>query len=260
MDVLGIDIGGSGIKGTPVNIETGAFLQERFRIETPRPATPKNVADTVKKIVEHFEWEGPIGCGFPAAIKEDRVLTAANIHKSWIGKNAGKIFTKATGCPTHVVNDVDAAGLAEMTFGAGRDQKGTVIAVALGTGIGTAFFSDGTLLPNTEFGHIILRNGKEAEVYASNITRKRKELSWEDWAKRLNHFFKYMDDLLWPDMYIIGGGVVKYHMNFIELLKSRTAEIVPAKLLNHAGVIGSAMSFVYAEDHIKMMHHEDLDS
>lgn len=256
MDVLGIDIGGTGIKGVPVNIEKGEFLDERFRLSTPQPATPAQVISTIHEIVEHFNWKGPIGCGFPAAIKYDQVLTAANIDNSWIGKNAGKLISEATGCPTHVVNDVDAAGLAEMTFGAGRDHNGTVIMASLGTGIGTAFFTDGVLLPNTEFGHIILKNGEEAELFASNSTRKREELSWEVWADRLNHFFKYMDELLWPDMYIIGGGVVKYHGEFIQMLKSDSAEIVPAQLLNHAGVIGSALSFIYAEDHIKKMHSE----
>jgi len=254
MEVLGIDIGGSGIKGSPVNIEKGVFLEERLRLETPQPATPEHVVETVKKLVDHFSWKGPIGCGFPAAIKDDIVLTAANIDKSWIGQNAGKLIKEATGCPTHVVNDVDAAGLAEITFGAGRDHNGTVIMASLGTGIGTAFFTDGKLLPNTEFGHIILKNGEEAEVFASNATRERDDMSWEDWTERLNHFFSYMDELFWPDMYIIGGGVVKYHEEFINMLKS-SAEIVPAELLNHAGVIGSALSFIYAEDHIKLMHH-----
>ena len=257
MKVLGIDIGGSGIKGAPVDIDKGVFLDERLRIETPQPATPKDVVNEVKQLVDHFNWKGPIGCGFPAALKDDMVLTAANIDKSWIGQNTGKLFRDATGCPTHVINDVDAAGLAEMTFGAGRNHNGTVIMASLGTGIGTAFFSDGVLLPNTEFGHIILRNGEEAEKFASNATRKMDDLSWPDWTDRLNHFIKYLDDLLWPDMYIIGGGVIKYHEEFIEMLISNTAEIVPAELLNHAGVIGSALSFKYAENLLRSKRHGD---
>lgn len=257
MEVLGIDIGGTGIKGAPVDVEKGVFLTDRHRIQTPQPATPEDVVQTVKELVNYFKWTGPVGCGFPAAIKDDIVLTAANIHNSWIGKNAGKLIMEATGCVTHVVNDVDAAGLAEMTFGAGKHHNGTVIMVALGTGIGTSFFSDSVLLPNTEFGHIILRNGKEAEKYASNAVRKHKDLSWDEWTKRLNKFFKYMDDLLWPDLYIIGGGVVKNHDMFLNKLESKCAEIVPAELLNHAGVIGSALCFKYAEDHFKLMHPGD---
>ena len=175
----------------------------------------------------------------------------ANLDKSWLGQNAGKLIYKRTGCQTHVVNDVDAAGLAEMTFGAGIDHKGTVIMMALGTGIGTAFFTGGVLLPNIEFGHLLLKNGLEAEEYASSAVRKSNDMEWEEWTYRLNKILKYIDKLIWPDMYIIGGGVVKYHEMFLHMLKS-DAEIVPAKLLNHAGIIGSALSFKYAEDHIKL--------
>ncbi len=252
MEVLGIDIGGSGIKGAPVDIDKGIFLvEDRYRIPTPDPSTPENVVETVAEIVRHFNWKGPIGCGFPAPLKNDTVLMMANLDKSWLGQNAGKLIYKRTGCQTHVVNDVDAAGLAEMTFGAGIDHKGTVIMMALGTGIGTAFFTGGVLLPNIEFGHLLLKNGLEAEEYASSAVRKSNDMEWEEWTYRLNKILKYIDKLIWPDMYIIGGGVVKYHEMFLHMLKS-DAEIVPAKLLNHAGIIGSALSFKYAEDHIKL--------
>jgi len=255
MEVLGIDIGGSGIKGAPVDTDRGIFMvEERFRIPTPEPSTPENVVETVAAIASHFEWKGPIGCGFPAPLKNDTTTMIANLDQSWAGKNVAEKIIKLTGCPTHVVNDVDAAGLAEMTFGVGVGHKGTVMMVSLGTGIGTAIFTDGVLYPNSEFGHIILKNGEESEKYASSAVRKSEDLSWEEWAMRVNELLAYLDELLWPDMYIIGGGVVKYHEEFLPLLESK-AEILPAKLLNHAGIIGSALSYKYAEDHIKMMKH-----
>lgn len=252
MEVLGLDIGGSGIKAAPVDIEKGVLLTDRYRLPTPQPATPEEVLEVVDQVVKYFNWKGTIGCGFPAALKEDVVLTAANIHKSWIGKNAASLIQDVTGCKTHVVNDVDAAGMAEMKFGAGARVNGAVMMVALGTGIGTSLFYDGSLYPNTEFGHIILRNGKEAEKYAANSIRKLQELPWTEWADRLNDFFGYIDDLLWPDIYIVGGGVIKYHEEFLHLLQSR-AEIVPARLLNHAGIIGSALAYSYSEDHFRLL-------
>lgn len=252
MEVLGVDIGGSGIKGAPVNIETGELLTERHRIPTPQPATPKSVVKTVAELIKEFDWHGPVGCGFPSAIVKDVVQTAANIDNDWIGKNAAKEIMELTGCPTHVVNDVDAAGLAAMKFGQGKGHSGTVLICSFGTGIGTALFTDGVLLPNTELGHIIMPNGKEAEKYCSNLVRKTKELSWKDWTKRLNKFFKYMEDLFWPDLIIVGGGVVKYHEEFFPMLETR-AEILPTLHLNHTGIIGSALSFDYAEEHIKLL-------
>ncbi len=248
MEVLGLDIGGTGIKGAPVDIDKGVFTQDRFRISTPRPSTPENVIEAVSDIVAHFNWKGPIGCGFPAVVKHDTVCTAANIDNSWIGKNVGKLIHEQTGCRTHVMNDVDAAGLAEMTFGAGIGRTGTTIVVALGTGIGTAIFADNHLVANSEFGHVYLKSGEKAEVYTSNAARKIKELTWESWSKRLNKFFGYLDDLFWPDLYIVGGGVIKNHEKFLPDIKTR-AEIVPAKLLNHAGIIGSSLAYIYAEGH-----------
>lgn len=248
MEVLGLDIGGSGIKAAPVDITKGAFLADRFRLETPQPATPENMLDTVEQVVRHFNWKKPIGCGFPSAIKHDTVMTAANIDDAWIGQNVGKLIYERTGCKTHIMNDVDAAGLAEMTFGAGKGKMGTSMMIALGTGIGTSLFTDGIMWPNCEFGHIVLKNGKIAEIWASNAARKRKELSWEDWVKRLNKIIGYIDHLLWPDRYIVGGGVIKNHELFLPKLVSQ-AEILPAKLLNHAGIIGSALAYTYTEGH-----------
>ncbi len=248
MEVLGLDIGGSGIKAAPVDIIKGEFLADRFRLATPQPATPESMLETVSEVVNHFHWKGPIGCGFPAVIKHDTVNTAANIDKSWIGLNVGKMIHQQTGCKTHMLNDVDAAGLAEMTFGAGVGNKGSVIMMAFGTGIGTSIFTNGELLPNSEFGHLILKNGEKSEVFASNAARKRKELSWDEWADRLNKIIEYMDFLFWPDMYILGGGVIKEHAKYLHLIDS-VAEIVPAKLLNHAGIIGSALAYEYAEGH-----------
>jgi len=246
MVILGLDIGGSGIKAAPVDINKGEFTADRFRMSTPQPATTENILDTVSEIVAHFKWEGHIGCGFPGVVKNDIVMTAANIDISWIGQNAGQLVEDRTGCRTHILNDVDAAGLAEMTFGAGVGRKGTTIMLAFGTGIGTSIFTDGALLSNCEFGHLYLKNGKKAEVYASNAARKRKDLSWKEWIKRLNEYIAYLDDLFWPDLYIIGGGVIKYHEQFLAEIKSRT-KIVPAKLLNHAGIVGSALAYEYAE-------------
>jgi polyphosphate glucokinase len=240
MEILGIDVGGSGIKGAPVDTEMGTLLAPRYRIPTPKPAKPEAIATTVNQIAEHFEWQGPIGCGFPAVVQHGVVYTAANIHKSWIGQNIEELFQKETGCPIRVLNDADAAGLAEMAFGAGKDQDGVVLIITLGTGIGTALFTEGVLLPNTELGHIEIR-GKEAERRASDATRKRKDLSWKRWSHRVDEYLRTMEDLFWPDLIIVGGGVSKKSHKFFPRLTART-EIVAAKLRNEAGIIGAAMA------------------
>lgn len=240
MEILGIDIGGSGIKGAPVDTEIGALMAPRFRIPTPKPAKPKPVAETVAEIVQHFDWHGPVGCGFPAAVRKGVVLTAANIAKKWIGTDAAALFSKTTGCPCLVVNDADAAGIAEMKFGAGQDREGVVLIVTIGTGLGTSLFADGCLLPNTEFGHIEIK-GKEAELRASDATRKRKDLSWKKWSKRLDKYLRTMEQLVWPDLIVLGGGVSKKHEKFIPRL-SVQAEVVPAQLLNEAGIVGAALA------------------
>lgn len=240
MEILGIDIGGSGIKGAPVDTEGGVLLAERFRLPTPDSAKPKPVADVVAEIAHHFGWQGPIGCGFPAAVRGGVALTAANIHKKWIGTNAAALFTEATGCPVCVMNDADAAGLAEMTFGAGRGRAGTVFVVTIGTGLGTALFTGGHLLPNAELGHIEL-NGQDAETFASDAARKREDLSWEVWAGRFDLYLHRLEALFWPELFILGGGVSKKHEKFMPLLTVQ-AEVVPAQLLNEAGLIGAALA------------------
>ena len=240
MEILGIDIGGSGIKGAPVNINTGELTAERHRIPTPQPALPTAIAEVVAELVTHFNWQGPIGCAFPAVIKQGIVYTAANIDESWLGINGEELITQITGCPTLFLNDADAAGIAEMVFGAGRKQLGTVIIHTFGTGIGSAIFINGQLVPNTEFGHMEIR-GKEAEHRAADLIRSQKDLSWKQWAKRVNEFLGRMEALFWPDLFIIGGGVSKKHEKFLPLLQTR-AQIVPAHLLNQAGIIGAAIA------------------
>jgi len=238
MEILGIDIGGSGIKGAPVDVKKGRFTAERHRIPTPQPAKPEQVAETVAAITRFFSWDGPVGCTFPAVIKQGIAWSAANVDQSWIGTNGEKLLSESTGCPVLLLNDADAAGLAEMSFGAGRDQGGTVILLTLGTGIGSAVFSEGHLVPNTEFGHLQIR-GKDAELRASARIRKDKKLSWKKWAKRINEFLDHMEILFSPDRFILGGGVSRKHQNFFPYLKAK-AEIVPAELKNNAGIIGAA--------------------
>jgi polyphosphate glucokinase len=243
MEVLGIDVGGSGIKGAPVDIEKGVLLEERFRIPTPQPATPKAVAETVNQIKEKFKWKGEIGCGFPAVVRRGIVKTASNIDKSWIGTHAGELFSEVTGCPTLLVNDADAAGMAEMSFGIGRDRKGTVIMITVGTGIGSAIFTHGKLLPNTEFGHIILK-GTVAEQIASDAARKREDLKWKEWGVRFDHYLNRMEFLFSPDLFIIGGGASKKFEKYIKFLNVE-AEVQAAKLKNEAGIIGAALCTHY---------------
>ena len=239
MDILGIDIGGSGVKGAPVHVEKGEFSTERHRIETPQPATPAAVAGVVKEIVDFFDLKGPFGCTFPAVILDGVAMSAANVDKSWIGTNAETLFQEATGYPVRVLNDADAAGIAEMQFGAGRDRKGVVIVLTFGTGIGSAIFVDGHLVPNTEFGHVEFK-GMEAEHRASAQVRKDQDLGWKKWAKRVDEYLNYMEMLFSPSLFIIGGGVSKRYEKFFPYLNTR-AEIVPAQLFNDAGIIGAAL-------------------
>lgn len=240
MTILGIDVGGSGIKGAPVNMETGEMLGERFRLPTPKKAKPDDVASTIAEIAKAFNWNGPIGVGFPGVVRDGIVYTAANVHKSWVETNAEQLFTEVTGCPSYVVNDADAAGLAEMNFGIGRERsKGVVILITLGTGLGTAIFVDGKLVPNTELGHLKIR-GKDAERRASDAARQRKEMDWETYAERLNEYMSELENLFWPNLFILGGGISKVSNKYIPLLKLRT-EVLPARLLNQAGIIGAAV-------------------
>ena len=240
MQVLGIDIGGSGIKGAPVDIKKGEMLRERYRIPTPQPAKPKAVAKTVAEIAKYFEWEGPIGCGFPSVVQQGVTRTAANVHTSWIGTDAAKLFSEVTGCPVNAINDADAAGLAEMTFGAGQNRMGVVLLVTIGTGLGTSIFTNGILLPNTELGHIEI-DCEEAELMASDAIRKQENLSWKKWGKRLDIYLDHLEKLVWPDLIILGGGVSKKHEKFMPYLNVQ-AEIVIAETFNQAGIIGAALA------------------
>jgi len=241
--ILGIDIGGSGIKGAIVNTKTGALKTKRYRIPTPSPSTPEAVANVIKKIVDHFDWKGPIGVGFPGVIQQGVARTAANVDDTWIGTNLNELFGKKTGCKVHVVNDADAAGMAEMKFGSGAGFKGVALLVTVGTGLGTVVFSNGRLLPNMEMGHILL-HGDDAEKYASDAARKADSLSWEEWARRFNEYLNRMEELLWPDLIIIGGGASKKDDQFLPFLKTK-AKVVPATLLNEAGIVGAAMTSKY---------------
>lgn len=246
MEILGIDIGGSGIKGAPVDIEKGTLSAPRHRIPTPEPAKPKSMADVVAEVAQHFDWHGPIGCGFPSALRGGVVLTAANIHEKWIGVDAAALFAQKTGCTVNMINDADAAGLAELAFGAGKGRKGVIIMVTIGTGLGTALFIDGHLLPNTELGHIEIR-GKDAELDASDAARKREKLSWKKWGQRFNIYLNKLEQLFWPDLIILGGGTSKKYDKYKKYLDVQ-AEIIPAQLLNEAGIIGAALSALYSSN------------
>lgn len=237
--VLGVDIGGTGVKGAPVDVQKGALTDERYRVLTPNPSTPDAVATTVKEVVDHFGWDGAVGCTFPAVVKDGVTLTAANVDKSWIGTDAAATFGATLGRPVVVLNDADAAGIAEMRFGAGRGRNGVVIVVTLGTGIGCGMFLDGRLVPNTELGHIEI-DGKDAEKIAAEIVRERKGLSWKEYAARLQTYLTRLDALLWPDLVIIGGGISKQADKFLPHLDVRP-EVVPAQLQNEAGIVGAAV-------------------
>jgi polyphosphate glucokinase len=239
---FGIDIGGSGIKGAPVDLIGGQFVSERLRIPTPSPSTPGAVADVVAQIVESFGAEAgdqPIGVTFPAVIQHGVARTAANVDKSWIDTDVDGLFTARLGRPVHVVNDADAAGIAEARFGAAKGVPGVVIVATLGTGIGSALLLDGKLVPNTELGHLEI-DGHDAEIRAADSAREREDLSWEKWARRLQTYFATLEKLFSPDLIVIGGGVSKKSAKYLPYVKVRTP-IVPAQLLNDAGIIGAAV-------------------
>lgn len=242
MVILGVDIGGSGIKGALVDTEQGKFVSDRIRIETPKPATPEAVAETLKELVSKFDYTGPIGCGFPATVHHGVAFTAANIDQTWINTPVEKLFTATVNNPCFVLNDADAAGIAEVKYGAGKDKKGVVIMVTIGTGLGTAIFVDGKLFPNTELGHIIL-NDEIAEHYCSDAARQREYLGWGKWGKRFNKYLNRLQFLLNPDLFILGGGASKSFEKFKDKLELRTP-VVTAESLNAAGIIGAAL---YAE-------------
>ena len=237
---FGIDFGGSGIKGAPVDLDTGDFAAERVRLPTPDPSTPKAVAGVLADLLAQFpDSGGPVGVTVPGVVRHGLVHSAANIDKSWLGTDADALFTKATGRDVHVVNDADAAGLAEVRYGAAKGRRGLVIVTTLGTGIGSALVHDGVLVPNSELGHLEI-DGKGAEKRAANSAREAEDLSWERWAKRLRKYYRTLEDLFSPDLFVVGGGVSKKADEFLPLLDLET-EIVPATLLNRAGIVGAAL-------------------
>jgi polyphosphate glucokinase len=238
---LGIDIGGSGIKGAPVDLATGQFVRDRLRLDTPQPSTPDAVIDIVAQIAATFATDtgdSPIGVTVPGVVTNGIVRTAANIDAAWIGTDAQKMLTDRLGRPVTLVNDADAAGVAELRFGAARNTGGLVLVTTLGTGIGSALLYDGVLIPNSELGHLEI-DGHDAEHRAAASVREEKDLSWQDWAERLQRYYSHVEDLLWPDLIVVGGGVSKKGDKFLPLLHLR-APIVAAQLENRAGIVGAA--------------------
>ncbi|MEU4351239.1 polyphosphate--glucose phosphotransferase [Streptomyces sp. NPDC023838] len=242
MNVFGVDIGGSGIKGAPVDLERGDLTQERFKVLTPHPATPEAVAGGVAEVVGQFGWSGPVGITFPGVVTGNTIRTAANVDKTWIGVDGARLLAdRLGGAPVTVMNDADAAGVAEMSFGAGRGRKGTVILLTFGTGIGSALFLDGRLVPNTELGHLEL-HGHDAEKRASTKVKEDEDLSWPHWAHRVQKYLAHVEMLFSPELFIIGGGVSRKAEKFLPLIEGIRAEIVPAELQNNAGIVGAAMT------------------
>ena len=239
-NVLGIDIGGTGIKAAVVDTEKGVLVSDRHRLKTPHDATPEAVADIGGELVKHFDWSGPVGVGFPGVIHDGVVKTAANLGKKWIDVDANKLFTQVCGCDVSLINDADAAGLAEVQFGAGAGMDGTVILLTLGTGIGSAVFTNGHLVANTEFGHLVL-DGKIAEDRASSRAKEKKDLSFKKWGGEVEDVLQEIEKLFWPKLFILGGGISKEFDKFSEFLDKVRTPIVPASMLNQAGIVGAAV-------------------
>ena len=242
MKALGIDIGGTGIKGALVDTATGQFTTDRLRIKTPHPATPDSVAAVVGELARHFSWKGPIGATFPGVVKGGTIHTAANVDPAWLGLDAGRVFAGATGVPVAVVNDADAAGEAEARFGHPQARSGVVLLLTLGTGIGSALVADGVLIPNTELGHLKMTSKQvDAEKLASELVREREKLSWRKWAKRVSRYLEALEVLFWPDLFVLGGGVSSSADKFLPRLTCSTP-VVAAQLENRAGIVGAALA------------------
>jgi polyphosphate glucokinase len=238
---FGIDVGGSGVKGGVVDLDTGQLIGDRFKLLTPQPATPQAVAATIAEVVRHFGWTGPLGVTYPGVITDGVVRTAANVDKAWIGTNVGQIIGGALGGQAvTVLNDADAAGLAEERFGAGKDNTGVIVLLTFGTGIGSAVIHNGQLLPNTEFGHIEV-GGKEAEHRAASSVKERKGWSYERWTEEVTKVLVAVENAIWPDLFIAGGGISRKADKWVPLLKNRTP-VVAAALQNTAGIVGAAMA------------------
>jgi polyphosphate glucokinase len=240
MAILGIDIGGSGVKGAPVDTVRGEFLEERYRVPTPQPSDVTSVVEAAAEVAGQFGGFDAVGITFPGVVVDGIVRTAANVDKSWLDAPAAQLFSDRLGKPVTVLNDADAAGVAEVAFGAGRDQRGLIVMLTFGTGIGSALFVDGTLIPNTEFGHLEL-NGKDAELRAADRVREQEDMSWEKWASRVQEYLRHVEALLAPRLFIIGGGVSRKSDRFFPLIDIRTP-MVAATLLNNAGIIGAAIT------------------
>lgn len=236
---FGIDIGGSGMKAAIVDLANGELASERYRIDTPQPATPAAMAHVVVELVEHHEWTGSVGCAFPAVVRNGVVGSAANIDDSWLEVDADKLFTEALGAQVHMINDADAAGLAEVRYGVARDRAGVVMMLTFGTGIGSGLFVDGVLVPNTELGHLEL-DGHEAESKAAASARKRDDLSWDEWGKRVDRYLDHVEVLFSPDLFVIGGGASKRTEKWLDQV-TVSAEIVAAAMENNAGIVGAAL-------------------
>ncbi len=241
MNILGIDIGGSALKGAPVDTKTGCLLAERYRLETPERLTPAQMARAIKNIAKQFDWTGPIGVGFPGVVMGSRIYTSSNLHRDFIGCDAVKLFSGTLGGPVALINDAAAAGLAEMRFGAGLGFDGKALLLTLGTGVGSALFYRGTLIP-CELGHLPLK-GDSAEKRVASSVKEKKDLSWEEWGKRLNKYIGILEAILWPELIIIGGGVSAKHKKFFPYIKCR-AKLVPAEFFNEAGIVGAALHAV----------------
>lgn len=241
MNILGIDVGGSGIKGAIVNTVTGELVSDRYRLETPKPATPANVADTVKKLVNMFDYNGYVGCSFPTVIINGKAITKGNIHKSWIGVQVDKLFENETGLPFIVYNDADLAGMAEIQLGNGKNLQGTVIMVTIGTGLGTGVFFNGILIPNIELGRVLGKDGQPIEFFAGDKARKDNDLSWKAWAKRFDFFLNHIVRVFSPSYFILGGGASKKFPKYETHITVDTPILV-AKFKNNAGIIGAAIA------------------
>lgn len=239
MKILGIDIGGSALKGAPVDTKTGVLLAERHRIPTPQALTPAEMGRAIADMAAHFRWKGAIGVGFPGVVHGSVIKTSANLHPDFINLNADALFEKATGSEVSLVNDADAAGLAEIAFGAGKGVRGTVLLLTFGTGVGSALFVNGVLYPNSEFGHLP-HKGKSYERYVSGAAKERKGLSYKQWAREVDGYLGELENLLWPELIIAGGGISADHEKWFKHLTIRTP-IVPAGFLNEAGIVGAAL-------------------
>lgn len=240
MQVFGVDVGGSGVKGAPVDLTTGMLAGERTRIPTPKPSTPDAVSDAIVEIVGAHGWSGPIGVTVPSVVINGVVETAANIDDGWLGVNVGEMLENRLGMPVTVLNDADAAGLAEVTYGAAKGEFGVVILLTFGTGIGSAYLNQGQLIPNTELGHLQFK-GQQAETYAAGRLVKRGELEIDWWAQRVDEVLDYVEDLFWPDLFVFGGGISKRFETYSHFFTTR-ARIVPATLRNQAGIVGAALA------------------